>query len=85
MNRDFTAPPRVVRKAKLDNLALVPDSLLPFEKERQELANQLPAGSTLIILPSSDSSARRTLEKVSSMLKAKGHRVRTLPAELVSL
>ncbi len=79
----WSRPPRALRRAKLDNLALVPGNLLPFKKAWQELANQLPEGSTLIVLPSSDSSARKALEKVSSMLKAKGHRVRTLPAELV--
>ena len=77
-------PPQALRKAKLDNLALVPGSLLPFKKEWQQLANSLPEGSTLIILPFSDSSARRTLEKVSSSLKAKGHAVMTVSAERVS-
>ena len=76
-----TPPHRAIRKAKLDNLALVPGSLLPFKKEWQQLANSLPEGSTLIILPSSDSSARRTLEKVSSSMKAKGRQVRILTQE----
>jgi len=78
-------PPRTLRKAKLDNLTLVPGSLLPFKEEWQKVANGLPQGTTLIVLPSSDSSARRTLEKVSSSMKAKGRRVATLPAELVSV
>ncbi len=79
----WSKPPHLLRKAKLDNLALVPGSLLPFKREWQELANQLPEGSTLIVLPSSDCPVRRTLEKVSSTLRAKGHQITTLPAELV--
>ena len=34
-------PPAAVRRATLDNLALVLDSLLPFKKEWQALANQI--------------------------------------------
>ncbi len=79
MNRyRLTRPPATIRKAKLDNLALVPGSLLPFKKEWQELANQLPEGSTLIVLPSAEGSARATLEKVSKSLKAKGRNVTTV-------
>jgi hypothetical protein len=74
----LTRPPATIRKAKLDNLTLVPGSLLPFKEEWQKLANELPEGSTLIVLPSSNGSARQTLEKVSRSMKAKGQRVTTL-------
>jgi hypothetical protein len=49
--RSFGAPPPALRKAHLDNLAIVPASLLPGKAEWQALANALPAGSTLIVLP----------------------------------
>ena len=62
----FTSPPLALRKGKLDNLALVPGSLLPFKKEWQQLANSPPEGSTLIILPASDTRQRQTLEKVAT-------------------
>jgi hypothetical protein len=78
--KTFTPPLQAIRKAKLDNLALVPGSLLPFKKEWQQLANSLPEGSTLIVLPSSDCSTRRTLEKVSQALRDKGRRVTTIPS-----
>jgi hypothetical protein len=45
------------------------------------LANELPEGSTLIILPAQDNSQRRTLELVALDLKARGHPGTTLPAE----
>jgi hypothetical protein len=83
--RSFTPPPRAIRKAKLDNLALVPGSLLPFKKEWQRLANALPAGTTLIVLPSGDGSARRTLEKVSASMQAKGRQVQILTQEQLAL
>jgi hypothetical protein len=78
----FTPPPRAVRRAKLDNLALVPASLLPYKDQWQQLANELPAGATLIVLPSSGSRQRLTLETVVSGLRAKGRAVATLPAVL---
>ncbi len=81
----WSKPPRALRGAKLDNLALVPGSLLPFKEEWQKLANDLPEGSTLIILPCSNGSARRTLEKVSISMKAQGLRVSILTQEQLPL
>ena len=79
---EFIAPPpQALRKAKLDNLALVPASLLPDKAQWQQLANRLPEGSTLIILPAADTRQRRTLERVASGLRAKGQRVATVPAQ----
>jgi hypothetical protein len=78
--------PRPLRRAgvKLDNLALVPASLLPFKAEWQTLANQLPAGAVLVVLPAEGGSPRRILETVTTPLEAKGHRVTTLSAEKYS-
>ena len=74
-------PPRAVRKARLDNLALVPASLLPFKEQYQQIANELPQGATLILLPSPLKQQRRTCEKVAANLRERGHRVMTLPVE----
>ena len=80
----LAAPPAALRRATLDNLALVPGSLLPFKKTWQGLANQLPEGTTLIVLPSSTGSVRTTLEKVSNSMKAKGRRVTILSQDQLS-
>ena len=74
----FTPPPRALRKAKLDNLALLPASLLPFKAEYQAIANQQAPGTTLVVLPAHDSLPRRTLERVAIQMQAKGHSVRIL-------
>jgi hypothetical protein len=76
-------PPRALRQpgVRLDNVALVPASLLPFKKEWQAVANQLPQGSVLLCSTSTNRRQRRILEQVSTHMKNKGHRVRTLPAE----
>ena len=56
-------PPAALRRAKLDNLALVPGSLLPFKEAWQKLANELPEGTTLIILPAKEASRERPLRR----------------------
>ena len=76
----FTPPPRALKRAKLDNLVLVPASLLPYKAEYQAIANQQPPGSTLIVLPSSGNRQRSTLEHVASGLRAKGRTVALVPA-----
>jgi hypothetical protein len=77
----FRRPPAALRKAQLDNIALVPANLLPFKKQWQRIANRLPEGSTLIILPASTSPQRKTFETVAKNLRQNGKRVITLHAE----
>jgi hypothetical protein len=77
----FTRPPRALRKAKLDNIALVPASLLPFREQYQEIANGLPEGSVLICLPPSQKPQRLLLERVAANLRAEGYSVTTLPVD----
>jgi hypothetical protein len=76
----FTRPPRALRKARVDNLALVPASLLPFRDIYQRLANGYPRGTTLIVLPTKESRPTRTLSAVAALLKAKGRHVSTVSA-----
>lgn len=78
----FTGPPKQLRRpgVKLDNLALVPASLLPFKAQYQAIANDLPTGEMLIIRPVTEKS-RRVLDAVSDLLKAKGCRISMVPAE----
>ncbi len=78
----FTSAPRALRRRRvtLDNVALVPASLLPYKEEWQQLANELPQGSVLIITPLAGPRPA-TMEKVTTQLRSRGHRVRTLPAQ----
>jgi len=77
-NSSFSRPPPALRKAKLDNLVLVPASLLPFKAEYQRIANELPAGTTLIMLPEDNDPQRQRLEAVAATMKAKGQPVITM-------
>jgi hypothetical protein len=76
--RPFRSPPKALRRARLDNLAIVPASLLPHKAEWQALANTLPEGTTLIVLPRHRSAARAALERISGDLSSKGSRVETV-------
>ena len=73
-------PPRAIRKAKLDNIALVPASLLLHKQEKyQTIANNLPKGGVLICQTKEKQRIRVILEKVAAFLHENGHFVRTLP------
>jgi hypothetical protein len=71
----FSRPPRALRKARLDNLVLVPASLLPFKAQYQQIANQQPQGTTLVVLPEDDEAQRQRLESVAATMQAKGRSV----------
>jgi hypothetical protein len=77
----FTKPPKTLRRnnVKLDNVALVPGNLLPFKHAYQEIANGLPKGGILIVLPE-ELTKRRVFEKTAAQLKNKGRRIATISA-----
>ncbi len=76
----LTRAPRALRwrGVQLDNVALVPASLLPFKAEWQRIANELPAGSVLVWLPESAPRHRRVAERVVSCLRQQGRHVAVL-------
>ncbi len=73
--------PRAVRKARLDNLALVPASLLPFKEQWQDVANSKPGEHVLIVLPKVENRPQNVLKRVAAQLREKGHQVTTISAE----
>ena len=75
MTDHLSMPPAALRKTWLDNVVLVPASQLPCKEHWQKLANTLPSGTTLIILPHADTPQRRALESAAERLKAKGQSV----------
>ena len=79
----FSRPPRALsrRGVRLDNLALVPASLLPFKKEWQAVANSLPQGQVLLVVPEDKKPQRTILQLVAAFLRSKGHQVTSLPLE----
>jgi hypothetical protein len=75
--------PRALRRppVRLDNVTLVPAHLLPRKAEDQAIANQLPDGDILLVLPPPDSRERTTMERVDRLVRAKGRHVTVLSEE----
>jgi hypothetical protein len=78
----LSRPPNAIRHkgVKLDNLALVPGNLLPYKAEYQEIANGLPQGGILIVLPQ-ELKQRRAFEQTAALLLQQGKRIATISAE----
>src|SRR5689334_4979408 len=73
------------RHVRLDNIALVPASLLPYRRQWQRIANELPSGAILVCVPTQQNESRQPFLAVARDLRAKGFRVRAVKAESVSL
>ncbi len=76
-------PPMAVRRARLDNIALVPASLLPCKGKYQAIANHLPKGGVLICQTAKKQRISRILLRVAQFLQEHGHFVRILPYSLL--
>ncbi len=79
--------PRALHRpqVQLDNIALVPAHLLPRKAEYQALANELPYGDILVVLPPPESRERPTMERVAQLFRAKGRHVTVLSEERLAL
>jgi hypothetical protein len=80
----LTNPPKAVLKARLDNIAIVPASLLGLKALWQTAANTLPQGGVLLCHSQQNTRQRKLLERVEESLKQHGHAVMNLPVELVA-
>jgi hypothetical protein len=72
-------PPAALRRARMDNLALVPASLLPKKGKYQTIANNLPKGGILICQTDKKQRIGRILARVARYFADNGHFARTLP------
>src|SRR5436309_14031749 len=78
----FSEPPARLRKARLDNIALVPASLLKNKAIYQLIANSLPTGSVLAV--PGTLRQQKIMAKVTSFFRDHGHQVITIPIEKIS-
>ncbi len=78
----ISEPPARLQKARLDNIALVPASLLPFKAKYQPLANTLPKGSVLCI--PGTKRQQKIMAQVTSFFRHHGRAVITLPIERIA-
>jgi hypothetical protein len=76
-------PPKALRKAKLDNIALVPASLLYQKGEHQTIANNLPGEGVLICQSHKKERITTILEHVAVFFRQRGHFVLVLPYSVI--
>ena len=74
----FTNPPKALLKARLDNIAIVPASLLPFPQTIKEKVNTLPKGGVFLCYAKENTRQRKILERVEETFREQGHVVRSL-------
>jgi len=78
----FSEPPARLKKARLDNIALVPASLLPLKGTYQPIANTLPNGSVLCV-PGTQKQ-QKIMATVTQFFHEHGRKVFTLPIERIT-
>jgi hypothetical protein len=79
----LTRLPKALLKARLDNIAIVPASMLGLKALWQTAANTLPQGGVLLCHSQQNTRQRKILERVEESLKQHGHAVMNLPVEQV--
>ena len=83
-NRGFryrlTHPPKALLKARLDNIAIVPASMLPVTKTLKEKVNLSPKGGVFLCYARENSRQRKILERVGETFREQGHAVTSMSA-----
>jgi hypothetical protein len=80
----ITNPPQALLKARLDNIAIVPASMLGFKALWQTAANTLPKGGVLLCHSQKNMRQRKLLERIGETFRQQGHAVMNLPVEQVA-
>jgi hypothetical protein len=74
----LTNPPKVLLKARLDNIAIIPASMLPLTQTLKEKVNTLPKGGVFLCYAKENSRQKKILERVGETFKNQGHAVRSM-------
>jgi hypothetical protein len=80
----LTHPPKALLNARMDNIAIVPASLLGLKALWQTAANTLPQGGVLLCHSQQNPRQRKLLERVGETFREQGHAVMNLPVEQVA-
>jgi hypothetical protein len=71
----------MLMKARLDNIAIVPASLLGLKALWQTAANTLPQGGVLLCHSPTNTRQRKLLERIGETFREHGHAVMNLPVD----
>ena len=74
----FTKPPQALWQARMDNIAIVPASMLPFTKTLQQVLSTLPKGAVFLCHAEENTRQRKLLERVEEAFREQGHTVRSM-------
>jgi hypothetical protein len=80
----LTNPPKTLLNAGMDNIAIVPASLLGLKALWQTAANTLPQGGVLLCHSQQNTRQRKLLERIGETFRQQGHAVINLPVEQVA-
>src|SRR5437763_16883800 len=82
INRSYryrlTNPPKALLKARMDNIAIVPASMLPVTQIVKEKVKTLPKGGVFLCYAKQNSRQRRILERVEESFREQGHAVKSI-------
>ena len=79
----FAQQPKALLKTRLDTIAIVPASMLPFQKTLQALLSALPQGTVLLCHAEEDTRQRELLERLEKTFRQQGYAVRSMSMEQV--
>ena len=74
----LTNPSQTLLKAKLENIVIVPASMLTLKDTLQELVNSLPQGAVFLCHAEENTRQRKLLERVEETFREQGHTVMNL-------
>jgi hypothetical protein len=74
----FTNPPKALLEARLDNIAIIPASMLPLTPLLKEKVNTLPKGGVFLCYAQENTRQRKILERVGETFREQGHAVRSM-------
>ena len=74
----ITNPPKALLKVRMDNIAIVPASMLPLSETQKGKVNTLPKGGVFLCYAKENSRQRKILERVGDTFREQGHAVRSM-------
>jgi hypothetical protein len=74
----LTHPPKALLNARLDNIAIVPASMLPLTQTLKEKVNTLPQGAVFLCYAEENTRQRKILERVQETFREHGHAVKSM-------
>jgi hypothetical protein len=80
----LTRPPRAIRNATLDNIAIVPASMLTGKESLKEKVRTLPRRQVFLCHTKENTKQQRILERVKEIFQRLGYAVTLLPVERVA-